>query len=36
MKDSLKKGDVQQKGFLEYLSLLIVKNKLPIQHVENV
>lgn len=36
MKDSLKEDDVQQKEFLEYLNLLIVKNNLPIQYVENV
>jgi hypothetical protein len=36
MKDSLKEDDVQQKEFLEYLSLLIMKNNLPIQYVENV
>jgi hypothetical protein len=36
MKDSLKEDNVQQKEFLEYLNLLIVKNNLPIQYVENV
>jgi len=36
MKDSLKEDDVQQKEFLEYFILLIVKNNLPIQYVENV
>jgi hypothetical protein len=36
MKKSLKEDDVQQKEFLEYLNLLIVKNNLPIQYVENV
>jgi hypothetical protein len=35
-KDSFKKDDVQQKEFLEDLSLLIVKNNLPTQFVESV
>jgi hypothetical protein len=35
-KDSFKKDDVQQKEFLEDLVLLIMKNHLPIQFVENV
>jgi hypothetical protein len=34
-KDSFKKKDVPQKAFLENLGLLIVKNNLPIQFVEN-
>lgn len=36
MKKSLKEDDVQQKEFPEYLNLLIVKNNLPTQYVENV
>jgi len=36
MKESLKEDDVQQKEFLENFILLIVKNNLPIQYVENV
>jgi len=35
-KSSCKKDDVQWKEFLEDLALLIVKNNLPIQFVENV
>jgi hypothetical protein len=36
VKDFFKKEDVQQKEFLEDLSLLIVNNNLPIQFVESV
>ncbi len=35
MKDPFKKVDVKQKYFGEDLSLLIVKNHLPMQFVEN-
>jgi hypothetical protein len=35
-KDLSKKDDVQQKDFLQDLGLLIVKNDLPMQFVENI
>jgi hypothetical protein len=35
-KDPLKKDDVEQKMFVENLTLLIVKNHLPLQFVESV
>jgi hypothetical protein len=35
-KEPFKKDDVQQKEFLQDLGLLIVKNNLPLQFVENV
>jgi hypothetical protein len=36
IKDPFFKNDVQQKGFLQDLDLLIVKNQLPLQFVESV
>jgi hypothetical protein len=34
-KEPFKKDDVQQKQFLEYLGLLIVKNHLPLQFMKS-
>jgi hypothetical protein len=36
VKDSFEKKDVPYKEFLEDLSLLIIKNNLPIQFVESI